>query len=318
MKVDLDDSGRVVGARVVENTESHQIIEEFMLAANEAVARMLFEQGAALPPPHPPVAERGEDPAPWRSSSANSAFPPRTSKAASSCRSCWPPSPGRPEQRAVHFAVLRSLQRAVYGPRKRAITPWPAIATATSPRPIRRYPDLTVHRLLGEMLAGRKPRTHLDDLVVLGQHCSDREQRAEAAERDLLKLKLLAYLSGRIGEEMDGVVTGVESFGLFVEGLELPAQGLIHADALSDDYYDFDRATHSLTGRRGARPIASATWCAWRSPGSIWSGGSWTSASSRGSPPRARAKKRKARDAGKRCGAAVSGFSAQSRELGGD
>ena len=87
----------------------------------------------------------------------------------------------------------------------------------------------------------------------MGQHCSDREQRAEAAERDLLKLKLLTYLSGRIGEEMDGVVTGVESIGLFVEGLELPAQGLIHADALSDDYYDFDRATHSLTGRRGGK-----------------------------------------------------------------
>ena len=87
----------------------------------------------------------------------------------------------------------------------------------------------------------------------MGQHCSDCEQRAEAAERDLLKLKLLAYLSGRIGEEMDGVVTGVESFGLFVEGLELPAQGLIHADGLSDDYYLFDRATHSLTGRRGGK-----------------------------------------------------------------
>ena len=119
--------------------------------------------------------------------------------------------------------------------------------------PIRRYPDLTVHRLLDETLAGRSRATHFDDLVVLGQHCSDCEQRAEAAERDLLKLKLLAYLSGRIGEEMDGVVTGVESFGLFVEGLELPAQGLIHADGLSDDYYLFDRATHSLTGRRGGK-----------------------------------------------------------------
>ncbi len=119
--------------------------------------------------------------------------------------------------------------------------------------PIRRYPDLTIHRLLGELLAGRKPRSHLDDLVVLGQHCSDCEQRAEAAERALTKLKLLAYLAGRIGEEMDAVVTGVESFGLFVEGVELPAQGLIHADALSDDYYSFDRAAHTLAGRRSGK-----------------------------------------------------------------
>ena len=90
----------------------------------------------------------------------------------------------------------------------------------------------------------------MDELVVLGQHCSDREQRAESAERELTKLKLLHYLSQRIGEEMDAVVTGVESFGLFVQGLELPAEGLIHVNSLSDDYYRFDRATHTLAGHR--------------------------------------------------------------------
>ena len=157
---------------------------------------------------------------------------------------------GRPEQRAVHFAVLRSLQRAVYSPAEEGHYALASDCYCHFTSPIRRYPDLTVHRLLGELLTGRKPRSHLDELVVLGQHCSDCEQRAEAAERELTKLKLLAYLSGRIGEEMDAVITGVESFGLFVEGVELPAQGLIHADALSDDYYHFDRSTHSLTGRR--------------------------------------------------------------------
>ena len=192
---------------------------------------------------------------------------------------------GRPEQRAVHFAVLRSLQRAVYGPAEEGHYALASDCYCHFTSPIRRYPDLTVHRLLGELLAGRKPRSHLDDLVVLGQHCSDCEQRAEAAERELTKLKLLAYLSGRIGEEMDAVVTAWRASGCSSKGVELPAQGLIHADALSDDYYHFDRATHSLTGRRRARAIGWATCCGWPWRGSIWSGGSWISASSSGKRP---------------------------------
>ena len=86
--------------------------------------------------------------------------------------------------------------------------------------------------------------------MTLGRHWSDREQRAEAAERELTKLKLLAYLSDRIGEEMDAVVTGVESYGIFVQGIKLPAEGLVRVETLSDDYYRFDRATHTLAGHR--------------------------------------------------------------------
>ena len=85
---------------------------------------------------------------------------------------------------------------------------------------------------------------------MLGEHCSDRERRAEAAERELTKVKLLNYLATRIGEEMDGVVTGVEEFGLFVQGIQLPAEGLVHVASLQDDYYRFERASHTLTGHR--------------------------------------------------------------------
>ena len=90
----------------------------------------------------------------------------------------------------------------------------------------------------------------LAELITLGEHCSEREQRAEAAERELTKVKLLIYMSTRIGEEMDAVVTGVEEFGLFVQGIELPAEGLVHVTSLADDYYRFDRRSHTLTGNR--------------------------------------------------------------------
>jgi ribonuclease R len=114
--------------------------------------------------------------------------------------------------------------------------------------PIRRYPDLTVHRALDSLARGRRPPA--DGLQQLGDQCSQLERRAESAERELVKLKLLHFLSSRIGLEMDAVVTGVESFGLFVQGLELPAEGLVALDSLPGDTYRYERTSHTLTGRR--------------------------------------------------------------------
>jgi ribonuclease R len=85
---------------------------------------------------------------------------------------------------------------------------------------------------------------------MLAQHCSDQEQRAEAAERELTKLKLLYYLSDRIGQQMDGIITGVESWGMFVQGIELPAEGLVPVASMSEDYFTYDRTAHTLMGRR--------------------------------------------------------------------
>jgi ribonuclease R len=157
---------------------------------------------------------------------------------------------GRPEQHAVNYALLRSLPRAVYSPKEEGHFALASGCYCHFTSPIRRYPDLTIHRLVDAVIAGTKPRSNFDELVVLGEHCSEREQRADAAERELTKLKLLAYLSGRIGEEMDAVITGVETFGLFAQGVKLPAEGLIRVDSLVDDYYRFDRATHTLAGYR--------------------------------------------------------------------
>ena len=156
----------------------------------------------------------------------------------------------RPEEHAVNLSLLRSMQRATYSPLEEGHYALASECYCHFTSPIRRYPDLTVHRLLDALLTGPKPTNDFDEFVVLGEHCSNRERRAEAAERQLVKLKLLGYMSQRIGEEMDAVVSGVESFGIFAQGVELPADGLIRIDALADDYYQFDRSTHTLAGRR--------------------------------------------------------------------
>jgi ribonuclease R len=249
VKVELDKSGRVTGAHVVENTESHQIIEEFMLAANEAVAETLHARGLHFlrrvhQSPSPSkldaltnfVAELG-----YKTESLQSRFALQKLLAASE---------NQLERHAVHFAVLRSLQRAIYSPKEEGHYALASDCYCHFTSPIRRYPDLTVHRLVDAIVRRAKPRNDYDELVVMGRHCSDREQRAEAAERDLTKLKLLAYLSNRIGEEMEAVVTGVESYGLFVQGVNLPAEGLIRVETLADDRYFFDRASHTLSGHR--------------------------------------------------------------------
>jgi ribonuclease R len=249
VKIDLDSEGRVAGAHVVEDTESHHVIEEFMLAANEAVAETLRDKGV------PFLRRIHESPSPHKLRALNEfvrelGLPVSGLHDRFELQRLLNTVATLPEQYAVNYAVLRAMQRAVYSPKDEGHYALASDCYCHFTSPIRRYPDLHIHRLLDEMIRGRKPRSHHDDLVVLGQHCSDREQRADAAERDLTRLKLLAYLSDQIGLQMEALVTGVENFGLFVQGVELPAEGLIRTESLADDYYTFDRSTHSLTGRR--------------------------------------------------------------------
>ena len=249
IKIDLDKKGRVTGAHVVAQTLSHQIIEEFMLAANEAVAEQLNDRELNFlrrvhEPPDPRkllaltefVRELGIE-----CESLESRF--EIKRVVEAMR-------GDPREHAVHYAVLRSFQKAVYSPHEEGHYALSSENYCHFTSPIRRYPDLVIHRMLDALVRGKRPVDDFDQLAVLGAHCSDREQRAEAAERELIKVKLLTFLSMRIGERMEGVVTGVVEFGLFVQGIELPAEGLIRVEALADDYYRFDRATHSLIGYR--------------------------------------------------------------------
>jgi len=249
VKLLFDDDGQLAGAKIVEHTESHQIIEEFMLAANESVAEFLQEKGLHfLRRVHKdPLLRKLRD---LTEFVTGLGVETESLESRSAIQRLLAAVAGRPEQYAVHYAVLRSLQRAIYSPRPEGHY---ALATDTYchfTAPIRRYPDLTIHRLLDALIDNRKPVTDFDRLVLVGEHCSRREERAEIAERELVKLKLLGYLKDRIGMELDGVITGVERYGFFVQGIEIPAEGLVHVSTLEDDFYRFDRKTHSLVGYR--------------------------------------------------------------------
>ena len=249
MTIDLDKKGQVTGAHLEENTESHQMIEEFMLAANEAVAEMLFDKGLLF------LRRVHGAPDPRKLKALNN-FVKDLGLQAGNLESRFALQDllndvrGDSREHAVNYSVLRSMQRAIYSPEEEGHFALASDCYCHFTSPIRRYPDLTIHRLIDAINRGKPPEQHFGELLTLGDHCSEREQRATAAERELNKVKLLLYLQDKVGTKLEGVVTGVESYGLFVMGTELPAEGFVHITSLSDDYYKFDKSGHVIKGFR--------------------------------------------------------------------
>jgi ribonuclease R len=258
-KIDLDDDGVVIGAHVYPYYDSNRLVEECMLAANEAVAELLAAKGI------PFLRRIHEGPSPRKLKGftdfiksldiadldVDDIYQDRfvIQRLLESVR-------GTSHEYAVNFSLLRSMQKAIYSPDTQGHYALASTCYCHFTSPIRRYPDLTVHRLLDEILIarsdskGKEPQPDLRELILLGEHCSDREQRAENAERELKKLKLIDYMSRHLGERIEAVVTSVEQFGVFVMGLEIPAEGLIRIEGLNDDFYRFERNAKILIGQR--------------------------------------------------------------------
>jgi len=247
VKIDLDDDGEVSGAHTVQNTESHQVIEEFMLAANEAVARRLADEKLFL--------MRRIHPKPTEAKLADlTKFVKELGIECGSLESrhemkrVIAESAGMPQRHAIHFAVLRAFQKAIYSPEEVGHFALNSENYCHFTSPIRRYPDLIIHRMVGDLVDGKKPKSDFDTLATLGKHCSELEKRATEAERELIKLKLLSFMSKRVGETIDAVITGVESFGIFVQGVDIPAEGMLPVENLPPDSYAYDRPSRVMSG----------------------------------------------------------------------
>jgi ribonuclease R len=251
-ELEYDDKGRVTGGHYRSHDVSHQLIEEFMLAANEAVAEHLAGLDVAFlrrVHPDPDVGKLSS----FAHFARSLGYKMQTDVDRFSLQRVLERSTDRPDRYAVHYALLRSLKQAVYSPADEGHYALASEDYCHFTSPIRRYPDLTVHRLLGRWLAKRKVGTDETELLTLGEHCSKTERRAEAAERELVKLKLLTYMGERIGEELDAVITGVADYGFFAMAERLPVEGMVHISTLSEDFYHYEAETHTLTGRRSKR-----------------------------------------------------------------
>ena len=149
--------------------------------------------------------------------------------------------------------MLRSLSQAIYSPENIGHFGLAFDAYAHFTSPIRRYPDLLVHRAIRHVLAKRKAKNFFYDKVTisrLGEHCSTTERRADEATREVLDWLKCEYMRDRVGESFDGIITNVTGFGLFVELQNIYVEGLVHVTALHNDYYQFDASRHCLQGER--------------------------------------------------------------------
>jgi ribonuclease R len=163
---------------------------------------------------------------------------------------------GKPQEYLVSTVALRSMKRARYAVRNLGHFGLGSDAYLHFTSPIRRYADLVVHRALVRGLHGKKGRpkgAEPDALERTALHASERERRAEDAERDSVELKKIEYMRRHLGDEFEGTISGVTGFGLFVLMDEVLVEGLIRISSLVDDYYHYDESAWSLTGRRSKR-----------------------------------------------------------------
>lgn len=254
-QVTLDDSGRPTDIRPAVRLDSHRLIEECMLMANQVVARHLSDLDVpAIYRVHDrPGGEKLTDLLTTltgfghRLSPNDVTNPIRLSKFLASITE-------RPEYRVVNTLVVRAMQKAQYAVENIGHFGLALEHYTHFTSPIRRYPDLVIHRLLRTYAEGVPDIDRLDQieksLHKTASVSSRREKTAEEVERESIKIKQAEYMEDKIGQEFDGVVSGVISAGVFVELTETLTDGLISVAAMEDDYYVFDRDRRQLVGER--------------------------------------------------------------------
>jgi ribonuclease R len=250
----LDDEGLVEEIIALERNVAHRLIEEFMLVANETVAQHLDDNQV------PTVYRIHEDPDPLKveqfeefigtlgyslGAAPDAVRPRHFQKLVERMR-------GTPEEKAIAFLMLRTMQKARYDASNLGHFGLAAASYTHFTSPIRRYPDLIVHRSLRESRQGAmgddRREQLIEDLPEMARHTSERERRADEAERELIQWKKVRFMADKVGDEFEGYITGVTAFGLYIELVEHFVEGMVHVSTMADDYYRFVDRAHILRG----------------------------------------------------------------------
>jgi ribonuclease R len=253
----LDLQGNPENIVRAERSIAHRIIEEFMIAANEAVARHLKEKNLPLlyrvheGPDH----EALEGIAPFLATLGYRLPLKHERIQPKELQKILDASKGKPEEKVVNHVVLRAMKQAHYAPENIGHFGLASLCYAHFTSPIRRYPDLIVHRMLDEALKNRKlkanEREELDRYMSeAGKHTSERERVAMDAEREMVDLKKAQFMMDKIGEQFAGVVVSLANFGFFVELEDYFVEGLVKLSSLKDDDYHYYEKEYLIKGRR--------------------------------------------------------------------
>jgi len=250
----LAPSGEVVQLASYQRNDAHKLIEECMIAANVEAARFLHKR--RIPAPYrvhaPPPASKYEDLLQFLKE-FHLQMPPVEQVTPGDFAALLKKVRKRADSSLIESVLLRSQSLAVYQPGDPGHFGLALDTYTHFTSPIRRYPDLLVHRAIRHALGGGKPADYAysaSDMAAFCVHCSQNERRADEAERDVDERYKCAWMEKHVGSEFDGIVAGVTSFGLFVELTESKISGLVHITQLPNDYYHFDAIRHLLSGER--------------------------------------------------------------------
>ncbi len=250
----LGPAGEVVQGGMSERNDAHKLIEECMIAANVEAARFLLKKHIPAPyrvhdrPPEQKYAELQEFLAEFKLS-----MPPWSKVQPGDFTALLKKVRKRADAALIESVLLRSQSLAVYSPQNIGHFGLALEAYAHFTSPIRRYPDLLVHRAIKHALSGGRAEDFLyapHDMAALCLQCSERGRRAEEAEREVDERYRAAWMEQHVGGEFDGIVSGVTSFGLFVELNDSKVTGLVHVTQLPNDWYHFDPVRKLLSGER--------------------------------------------------------------------
>ncbi len=245
----FDEHGKIDKIVRVQRNDAHRLIEECMLAANVSASHFLEHKS------QPTLYRIHEGPTPEKLEALRAMLKDfgltlagGDKPHAKDYAQLLARIKDKPYADMLQTVMLRSLSQAVYSPENVGHFGLAYDAYAHFTSPIRRYPDLLVHRAIKAALKG--VRYQAGDLEALGRHCSETERRADDATRDVESWLKCYYMQEHVGEEFTGTISGVTSFGLFVTLDELYVDGLVHVSDLGQDYFQFDAAKHMLRGER--------------------------------------------------------------------
>jgi len=259
-KIRLDEHGAVVDIAAEPRNDAHRLIEECMIAANVQAAKFLRRHKiAGLYRVHAkPDADKFDELRQYLLSLGLKVPHPDNVQPRDFNRMIQQVK-DRPDSAAISMAMLRSLKHAEYTPKNEGHFGLALDAYAHFTSPIRRYPDLLVHRAIRHIVRGGKAAAYeysADRMERLGSICSAHERRAEGATREVEALLKCQFMEEKVGQQFDGVITGVTSFGVFVQLKDNGVDGLVHVSSLSNDYYVFDATSRTLVGERSGNIYA--------------------------------------------------------------
>jgi len=249
----FDDQGKIENIVARKRNDAHRLIEECMLMANQAAAKYLQKENEDFlyrvhPKPTPEKVEITRQFLAAIDLRLDGGLEPESSDFAKLLKN----ASGREDENIIKTVVLRTMKQATYTPNNEGHFGLAFEDYAHFTSPIRRYPDLLVHRAIKRALSN-KHRERSNKMVELGVHLSMTERRADDASRDVEQWLKCEYMRDKVGESFNGVISGVAGFGLFVELTEIFVEGLISVRDLKEDYFIYDDVHHQLKGQRGGR-----------------------------------------------------------------